>query len=172
MNGIIDTHPQHLLDLTTALAEHGSKELLWTLTASAKFCYAWRFLWTSKCAFFGATLIPLASFSGEVQYIQSHSFCGDGSCPQQLECGVPLGCETAAHATWLFIQNMLSTHLLLKIDFKNAFNTLRHDKILEAVRGHVPEVFPFVYAAYGKPTLLCCWNHTLQSEEGVQQGDT
>ena len=31
--------------------------------------------------------------------------------------------------------------ILLKLDFKNAFNCLRHDKMLIAVKDYVPELF-------------------------------
>ena len=31
------------------------------------------------------------------------------------------------------------------LDFKNAFNSIRRDKVLEAARLHIPEIFPFVY---------------------------
>ena len=61
--------------------------------------------------------------------------------------------------------------LLLKLDFRNAFNTLTRDKMLESVKDHAPELFSFIHAAYGEPSLLFCGQHTLLSAEGVQQGD-
>ena len=91
--------------------------------------------------------------------------------PLQLGCGVPLGCEAAAHANCLYLQNMPSNHLLLKLDFRNAFNTMRRDKILLAVRETAPELFDFVNRAYEHPSFLFCGDHTLESAEGVQQGD-
>jgi hypothetical protein len=96
---------------------------------------------------------------------------GLGLAPRQLGCGVPLGCEAAAHAARLYLQNMPPNHLLLKLDFKNAFNTLRRDKMLESVKEYAPELFTFIHAAYGQASLLFCGDHILESAEGVQQGD-
>ena len=62
-------------------------------------------------------------------------------------------------------------HLLLKLDFKNAFNTLRRDKMLESVKEVAPELFTFINAAYGQPSLLFCGDCVLESADGVQQGD-
>ena len=75
---------------------------------------------------------------------------GAGLAPLQLGCGVSLGCEAAAH---LYLQNMPPSHLLLKLDFKNA---LRRDKMLEAVKENVPELFNFVHSAYNQPSILFC----------------
>ena len=92
---------------------------------------------------------------------------GSGLAPQQLGCGVPLGCEAAAHATRLYLRNMPPGHLLLKLDFKNAFNTLRRDKMLESVKEYAPELFTLVHSAYGQPSLLFCGDHIVESAEGV-----
>lgn len=50
----------------------------------------------------------------------------------------PLGCKAAVHATCLYIHNMTSRQVLLKLDFKNAFNCLRHDRMLMAVKESTP----------------------------------
>ena len=93
--------------------------------------------------FFGATLIALQKKEGGVRPIavglslrRLVAKCaglhvmrtvGAGLAPLQLGCGVSLGCEAAAR---LYLQNMPPSHLLLKLDFKNAFNSLRRDKII------------------------------------------
>ena len=63
-----------------------------------------------------------------------------------------------------------SDHLLLKLDFKNAFICLRQDKMLPAVSVSAPELLKFVYSAYSVPSQLYCGEHVIQSAEGVQQG--
>ena len=60
---------------------------------------------------------------------------------------------------------------MLKLDFKNAFNSLRRDKMLQSVIKFSPAFFRFVQSAYEKPSCLFCGDHILQSAEGVQQGD-
>ena len=69
------------------------------------------------------------------------------------------------------LQNMSPGHLLLKLDFKNAFNTLRRDKMFESVKEYAPELFTLVHSAYEQPSLLFCGDHIVESAEGVQQGD-
>ena len=66
---------------------------------------------------------------------------------------------------------MPSNHVLLKVDFRNAFNSVRRDKILEAVKSSIPELFLFVSSAYTVPSYLVCGDSIILSEEGVQQGD-
>ena len=99
------------------------------------------------------------------------SVCAASLSPLQLGCGTPNGAEAVAHAARLFVHNISDDHLLLNLDFKNAFNYLRRDKMLEVVGESTPDLYAFVYSAYAKPSSLFCGNSVLLSEEGVQQGD-
>ena len=81
------------------------------------------------------------------------------------------GCEAAVHAARLYLLNLNPNHVLLKLDFRNAFNSVRRDKMLEAVQDLAPELFPFVHSAYSSPSSLFWGDKILQSSEGVQQGD-
>ena len=53
--------------------------------------------------------------------------------PLQLGFGTPMGIEAAVHDARIYLHNMDPTHLLLKLDFSNAFNAIRRDKILSSV---------------------------------------
>ena len=70
-----------------------------------------------------------------------------------------------------YLQNMQEHPLLLKLDFKNACNCLRRDRMLAAVRQKVPELFPLIHSAYSVPSSLFVGDTVIQSAEGVQQGD-
>ena len=59
----------------------------------------------------------------------------------------------------------------MKLDFKNAFNCIRCDKMLHAVLEKAPQIFPLTFAAYQLPSFLFFGNHIIHSAEGVQQGD-
>ena len=59
----------------------------------------------------------------------------------------------------------------IKIDFKNAFNTLRRDTTLETVVKHFPELLPFAESTIGQSSILQFGDFLLQSAEGAQQGD-
>ena len=85
--------------------------------------------------------------------------------------GTLQGAEAAVHAACLFLDNLQPSEVILKLDFKIAFNTTRHEKMLNAVRSLVPELAPFIHSVYGKPSTLFWGQRTLSSREGVQQGD-
>ena len=94
--------------------------------------------------------------------------------PQQLGAGVPGGIEAAVHGTRRLVQNLPANHVIVKLDFSNAFNCVRRDVILDAVAANTPEISSFscmVHAAYSCEPILACGDHQLRSREGAQQGD-
>ena len=93
--------------------------------------------------------------------------------PRQLGYGTSLGCEATVHVARCYVESIssASNKLMLMLDFKNAFNSLRRDKMLQSVIKFAPSFFRFVQSAYEKPFCLFCGDHILQSAEGVQQGD-
>ena len=56
----------------------------------------------------------------------------------------------------------------MKIDFKNAFNTLRRDSILEAVAKYFPELLAFTQLTLSQASVLQFGDFALQSAEGAQ----
>ena len=91
--------------------------------------------------------------------------------PRQLGVGVRGGAEAVAHAARRYLAEMSPDQVLVKLDFINAFNSVRRDAVLEAVALHVPELLAFTASAYGAPSLLQFGDEQILSEEGVQQGD-
>ena len=92
--------------------------------------------------------------------------------PSQLGFGIPGGCEAAAHATRRLINNPRNGDVFLKLDFKNAFNTIRRDHVAECFARQVPELLPFFNLCYKENSLLLFGSEfTLDSAEGFQQGD-
>ena len=70
--------------------------------------------------------------------------------PLQLGFGVPRGIEAAVHAARDYLSSMDRGNVLLKLDFQNAFNSLRRDKMLNAVLQKAPSVFPLAHCTYKK----------------------
>ena len=91
--------------------------------------------------------------------------------PHQLGYGVSKGAEAAVHAARFYLRNIGSNKVLLKLDFTNAFNSIRRDKMLEAVQRLAPSIYPFVHSVYSSPSSLFWSDKIIQSSEGVQQGD-
>ena len=89
----------------------------------------------------------------------------------QFGFGVPGGAEAAIHAARIYLNHLPLQKALLKIDFKDAFNSIRRDKVLETVEVHIPELLPFVHSVYSAPSTLMWEGDQTLSSEGVQQGD-
>src|SRR5208282_5436515 len=79
--------------------------------------------------------------------------------------------EAAVRAARRYIDNMEDGQVFVKIDFKNAFNTLRRDSILEAVSKYFPELLPFASSSIGCASDLQFGEFNVTSNEGAQQGD-
>ena len=75
------------------------------------------------------------------------------------------------HASRIYLRSMKEHHLLLKLDFKNAFNGLRQDKMLAAVSEKAPDLFPLIHLAYGTPSSLFIGDSIIQSAKEIQQGN-
>lgn len=69
------------------------------------------------------------------------------------------------------VHNIQPCCLMLKVDFRNAFNSIHLDKVLSSVWDKAPKIYPLAYSAYSQPSLLFFGNSILESAEGVQQGD-
>ena len=61
--------------------------------------------------------------------------------PRQLGYGISGGAEAAVHATRLYLNQLQPDHALIKLDFRNAFNPVRRDKMLRAVQDLVPSIY-------------------------------
>ena len=111
----------------------------------------------------GNTLHRLASKAACRSTIRS--IAGDLA-PVQLGVGVPGGCEAAAHAIRAVVEgsNRVGTsngYILVKLDMKNAFNTIRRDHLLETCLLRVPSLYPLAHLAYAEPSSLIISDHLI-----------
>ena len=49
---------------------------------------------------------------------------------------------------------MPNNKALLEVDFRNAFNSIRRNKMMETVEAYTPQLLPFVHLAYSAPSIL------------------
>ena len=91
-------------------------------------------------------------------------------CPRQLGFATRGGAEIAIHSTRTFLAEN-NRAMMLKIDFKNAFNSHRRDTMLRQVHERFPEIYPMVSQSYQEPTPISFGNAVIQSRTGCQQGD-
>ena len=94
--------------------------------------------------------------------------------PVQLGVGVSGGCEAAAHTVRAFVKSPVvpGNKVLVKLDMKNAFNTVRRDHFLEVCSSRAPSILRLASTAYATSSHLVIGNETILSETGVQQGDS
>jgi hypothetical protein len=92
--------------------------------------------------------------------------------PHQLGVGVRGGCEAGAHSARIYYNsNHNEGKVLFKIDFRNAFNEVRRDVLLQIVTKEFPSILPFVDQSYRYPSKLFFGKDLIDSDRGVQQGD-
>ena len=185
--GLDGLRPQHLKDMTSPYTGIAGERLVAILTEFANLCLAGRVPPAIRPVFYGATLCALAKKSGGVRPIAVGStlrrLVAKAACrsvrgvvvpklaPTQLGFGVPLGAEATAHAARSYLANIGRGQALLKIDFTNAFNTLRRDEMLNVIYNELPELYTYIHSCYFGETFLRFGQFTLLLDEGPQQGD-
>ena len=93
--------------------------------------------------------------------------------PAQLGVAVPGGVEIAIHTVraWYDRHQGCSQKVALKLDFSNAFNTVRREAVLSAVTANFPGLSRWATWCYRQPTRLQFAEWVVESSSGVQQGD-
>jgi len=178
--------PQHLKDLLSVEGSEGG--LLQSLSSLINLITLGKVPSFIQPFFFGGRLIALNKKGGGIRPIvvgltlrrlSSKLVNGSASeklapllAPLQVGVGVRGGMEAAVHATRMYCDKISkSDRILTKLDFSNAFNSLRRDAILKASLDAIPEWYPFLHSAYAGTSHLFWGSSIIDSSEGVQQGD-
>ena len=176
--------PQHLKDMTE---KQVGGSMLTALTHFVNLILAGKAPEWVRPYLFGASLLAFSKKDGGVRPIAvgltlrrlvakivcrvATEQCIDKLKPRQLGVGVKGGAEALAHGARRFLDNMPADHLLIKLDFSNAFNSLRRDSMREAIEQHMPGLLGYFDSAYGQSSHLQFGDYTIESAEGIQQGD-
>ena len=91
--------------------------------------------------------------------------------PRQLGVGIRKGCEAAIQSARRYLQSLAPDHIMVKLDFANAFNSLHRSDMLLSIRDRLPELYAFCLSSYAQPSFLFFGSHVILSQEGPQQGD-
>jgi hypothetical protein len=97
--------------------------------------------------------------------------CRDILLPRQLGVGAKGGAEAIAHAARCYLRSSDESKFVVKLDFENAFNSMRRDAIMEAASSHIPELLTYVTSCYGTTSKIIYGDFCIDSAEGIQQGD-
>ena len=185
--GLDGLRPAHLKDLISKSAGEAGARLVTALTALVNAAAAGQLPPCAREAFYSASLTALRKCDGGLRPIAVGSVyrrlatkvtlrpltheLGQQLRPVQLGYGSPGGCEAAVHAARHFTTNLSGSEVLVKIDMQNAFNTVRRDKFLRAVRERVPSLYRLMWQAYSQPSSLYFGSTRIESATGLQQGD-
>ena len=179
--------PQHLKDLTGPSSDCDNNVLLSAFASSLMLVLDGRTPPSIRPYFFAATLFALDKNDGGVRAISVGCTLrrlaakvavnkvlveiADLLAPDQLGFGVSGGAKAVVHSGRLYLHNLDPHQVFLKLDFMTAFNLVRRNKLLAAVQDLAPDLFPFVHSSYSSPSSLFWGDKTLQSQDGIQQGD-
>jgi hypothetical protein len=186
--GLDDMRPQYLKDIISLSAGEAGQKALRALTKLCNFLLSGQLPSEICHLLYGASLCALNKKDGGIRPIaignclrrltsklacfQSRNIVNSYLSPHQLGVATKLGCEAAIHTTRTFVNNDENRgKVLLKLDFKNAFNSVERDCILKEVQCHTPLLYPYLYQCYRNPSTLFFGNHLISSSVGAQQGD-
>lgn len=176
--------PQHLKDIVCGTFD---PELMSTLTDFINIILTGDIPSAVRRIFFGGRLIALQKKGGGIRPIavgytlrRLAAKCANmfviqrrsqELSPVQVGVGVAGGAEATVHATRRLLQNLPDDHVFVKLDFTNAFNSVRRDRILQTVADKIPELYRFIHSTLASESILTFGNDTVISAEGAQQGD-
>ena len=186
--GMDGFYPQYFKDLISTSAFDAGNECLSVITELCNFMLRGK-LNDRICQYvYGASLCALTKKDGGIRPIAvglsirrlvskiacSHVIedVGKYLFPIQLGVGVKQGCEAVVHATRSHLSiNIGKIKILLKIDFRNAFNSIERDVMLSEVKQTIPSLYPYLWQCYRNSSLLFFGENTILSQIGAQQGD-
>ena len=91
--------------------------------------------------------------------------------PHQLGYGTRGGCEAAVHSVRQLVDHSKERLVFIKLDIKNAFNSIQRSHVLREVSTNMPSVYKFFHSAYSRASALFFDSYIIESMTGVQQGD-
>lgn len=184
--GLDGITPQHLKDLIIGVPGGRNDDLLSSITRLVNLMLAGKVNEEVVPTLYGANLCALRKKDGGIRPIAIGStfrrLTSKVCCrnivenlepmfqPTQLGFGSKGGCEAAVHACRTFLHNF-SEQVLVKVDVKNAFNSVNRDTLLAEVQNNIPHIYPYLWQCYRCPSNLMYRDHTIPSAVGCQQGD-
>jgi len=154
--------PQHIRDML--MCQEAGAEFLSALTGFVNVVLAGGCPVDVAPIFFGGRLLALNKKTGGIRPIaigftlrRLASKCANAFgtnrlssyfYPHQLGVGVPGGCEAAVHSARRYTEAMPQDHVLVKLDFTNAFNSIHRNEMLRSVHSRIPELDAYCQSAY------------------------
>ena len=187
ISGLDGLRPSHLRDLIGPKVGEAGAVLRRALTKLVNFLIRGDVPQFIRGSIFGAGLCALEKDNNDVRPIAVGTTyrrlavktalrpltdeLGASLTPIQLGFGCRGGCEAAVHAARTFHSQLSPDEVIVKLDIKNAFNSLQRHQMLEAIRSRIPTMYQLLRSSYLRPTPLFFQDIEISSESGIQQGD-
>ncbi|KAJ0174020.1 hypothetical protein K1T71_010166 [Dendrolimus kikuchii] len=184
--GLDGLTPQHLKDLIGVGCGEARESLLRNLTALVNFMLSGKVVNEITDILYGANLCALKKKDGGIRPIAVGTvyrrLAAKCCCkkkaedlklyfqPNQLGFGSRGGCEAAVHALRTFLQHN-GGDLVLKVDVKNAFNSVDRSALLSQIKDQIPDCYHFLWQCYSQNSKLIFQDNVIYSKTGCQQGD-
>jgi len=75
------------------------------------------------------------------------------------------------HSARRYLDSLPPGHIVVKLDFSNAFNSLNRSDMLYAVADRMLEIYAFCHSAHSQSSTLFYGPFRVSSMVGPQQGD-
>lgn len=185
--GIDGISPQHLKDLISKSAGDSGPRLLSSITDLCNFMLSGKVNQNFTQFLYGASLCALKKKDGGIRPIAIGSCfrrlvsklgcrmvseqLADYFSPNQLGFSIKGGCEAAVHSVRTYVRQNQTAEVLLKLDVRNAFNSVERDILCNMIIDKIPKLYPYLWQCYGSHSKLFFNEKPLESCVGCQQGD-
>jgi hypothetical protein len=186
--GLYGMRPQYLKNIISLSAGKTGQQALRSLTKLCNFFLSGQLPSEICHLLYGPSLCTLYKKDGGIRPIakgnclrrltsklacfQSRNIVNSYLSPHQLGVATKLKCEAAIHTSRTFVNNDQNRgKVVLKLDFKNAFNSVERNCILKEVQCHTSLLYPYLYQCYRNPSTLFFGNHLISCSVGAHQGD-
>lgn len=184
--GLDGLAPQHLKDLLSSASGETGEALLRDLTSLTNLMLSGQVSGDIIDILYGANLCALKKKDGGIRPIAvgttyrrlAAKICCKKTAPTlasyfqpiQLGFGSRGGCEAAVHSVRTFLDHNCG-EVLLKVDVKNAFNSVDRGALLTQIKDKISNYYSFLWQCYGSQTKLNYNGTEILSAVGCQQGD-
>lgn len=187
--GLDSLRPSHIQDMLSHSAGNAGDLLLSSITSLCNLMLSGKVNQEVTPVLYGASLCALSKKDGGIRPIAVGNFfrrlvaklccfhlkdkLGVFFRPFQYGFGTRGGCEAVVHAAreYTFFNNEATDEVFLKLDFKNAFNSISRKVMLTEAAKISPDIYSFVFQCYSINSFLIFGPGVILSQTGVQQGD-
>ena len=179
--------PHNLKELISKFAGIGGASLVRALKVFVNMVLAGKTPHDVHPFFFGATLVTFHSKCGDLRPIaigctlkRLAAKCAvmrvkqsmkSLLIPHQLGFGVKHGAEAMVHSARIFLDDLQPNEIMIKLVYKDAFDSIFHSGVIAAVEEYAPELLPFVNPLLSIPSYYFHDDKIVRSSESLPERD-